>query len=258
MNNILLKCNNVDFYYRDDQILNSVNLDIKEGDFICIIGPNGAGKSTLLKILCGILSPKKGEILIKGKKLSEYSRRKLSAIITYVPQETAILFPYTVNEIVLMGRSPYLSVFQSETETDITIVEEAMKEAKVWEFKDRYFNQLSTGEKQRVILASALAQEPEILLLDEPTSNMDPKYKRMFMNILKKLDYKKTVIFVSHDLNLALNNFKNLILLKNGSIACKGNTDEILKENILSNVFETSFIIDKNDNRILISPEYVE
>ena len=255
MNDILLKASNIRFNYQERPVLDSVNMDIRTGDFAALIGPNGAGKTTFLKILCGILTQRTGDVLIKGEKLENYTRKDLSKIITYVPQETPVSFPYKVGEIVLMGRTPYLSAFESESEEDMDKVEQAMKQANVWELKERYFSQLSSGEKQRVILASALAQEPEILLLDEPTSNMDPKYRKLFIKILKSLK-GITILFTSHNLNMTFNNFDNIFVLNRGKIVFSGTKENALQEKILPEVFETDFIIERRDNRILISPDY--
>lgn len=255
MNKSILKSSQINFYYQTRPVLDSVNLDIKTGNFTALIGPNGAGKTTLLKILCGILTPHSGDVFIKGRNLENYSRKDLSKIVTYVPQETPVSFPYMVGEIVLMGRTPYLSAFETESEKDIEKVEQAMKQTRIWDLKERYFNQLSSGEKQRVILASALAQEPEILLLDEPTSNMDPKYRKLFITILKSLK-NITILFTSHNLNMTFNNFENIIVLNRGKIVFSGTKENALQKDILPEVFETDFFIERKEKRILISPDY--
>ncbi|MFC1725910.1 ABC transporter ATP-binding protein [candidate division KSB1 bacterium] len=255
MNNKIIECKNIDFLYQDRPVINSLDLEIERGNYTAIIGPNGSGKTTLLKLLCGILKPDKGEIFIKGEKINSYHRKELAKILTYVPQETSINFPYTVGEIVLMGRTPYISPFETESKEDIQKVEEAMNSAEIWNLKDRYYDQLSSGEKQRVVLASALAQEPEILLLDEPTSNMDPKYRKIFLSILRKLS-DKTIIFVSHNLNLTFNSFENIIIVNKGKIEYSGEKSGLLTNGILSRVFETEFLIEQKNGKILISPDY--
>ena len=255
MNDKIIECRKIDFLYQDRPVINSLDLEIEGGSYTAVIGPNGSGKTTLLKLLCGILKPDNGDIFVKGKNIEKFHRKDLAKILTYVPQETSINFPYTVGEIVLMGRTPYISPFETESKEDIQKVEEAMKNAEIWHLRDRYYDQLSSGEKQRVVLASALAQEPEILLLDEPTSNMDPKYRKIFLNILRKLT-DKTIIFVSHNLNLTFNSFENIIIINKGKIAYSGGKSGLLSNGILSNVFETDFLIEKRNGKILISPDY--
>jgi iron complex transport system ATP-binding protein len=236
----MINIKSLSFAYSEEVVVNEVSFSISDGEFVGIIGPNGAGKSTLLKLMDGILHPKMGKIQLKEKLLDEYSRKQLAKMIGFVPQNFTTAFSYSVNDVVLMGRYPHLSAFSSESAEDYKIVEKSMKSTDVWQFKQRQFGNLSGGEKQRVVLASALAQEPQILLLDEPTSSLDIKYQYQFYNILQELQQSSglTIVVVTHDINLAARYCRRLILLKNGKLVDDGTPEKVITKEIMESVYE--------------------
>lgn len=231
---------NLSFAYLEELVVDRVSLSIADGEFVGIIGPNGAGKSTLLKLIDGILQPKEGEIKLQSKPLHEYTRRQMAKMIGFVPQNFSTAFSYSVNDIVLMGRYPHLSAFASESANDYRIAERSMQSTDVWQLRQRQFGELSGGEKQRVVLASALAQEPQILLLDEPTSSLDIKYQYQFYSILQQLQQSRglTIVVVTHDINLAARYCGRLILLKNGKVVDDGAPEKVITKKMMESVYE--------------------
>jgi iron complex transport system ATP-binding protein len=251
-----IQVENLDFAYDSEPILKNISLSIKKGDFIGLIGPNGSGKSTLLKLMGGILNCPDNAILINEHRINAINKKELARAITWVPQEHPIVFPYTIQEIVLMGRHPYLSPLSFEGEEDYKIALKAMETTQTLQFSDRYFNEISGGEKQRVMLASAITQEPEVMLLDEPTSALDLKYQVQILNILNQLNKEKniTLILAMHDLNLASRYCRRLILLNDGSIVCDGTPEEVLKKEIIENVYGVNVNLHNLDGDILVHP----
>ncbi|MFC1517731.1 ABC transporter ATP-binding protein, partial [Candidatus Margulisiibacteriota bacterium] len=199
----MLKVNNLNFSYnRGKPVINNVSLEIKAADFIGIIGPNGSGKTTLLKLLSGLLQSDSGEILVKNKSLHSYSVYELAKLRAFVPQENHLEFDFSVEEIVWMGRSPYADLWGIEKGKDK--VEQALQNCELLELKNRNARTLSGGEWQRVVLAKALVQDTEIIMLDEPTHFLDIYYQLQSLRKLKELNRAgKTIIAVFHDLNLA-------------------------------------------------------
>jgi len=236
----MITIKNLSFAYSDEPVVDKVTFSIEESEFVGIIGPNGAGKSTLLKLMDGILPLQAGEIQLQNKPLQEYARKQLAKLIGFVPQNFTTAFSYSVNDIVLMGRYPHLSSFSSENIKDHQIVERSMKSTDVWHFRQRQFEELSGGEKQRVVLASALAQEPQILLLDEPTSSLDIKYQQQFYSILQELQQSRglTIVVVTHNINLAAHYCRRLILLKSGKIIADGTAEKVITKKMMESVYE--------------------
>ena len=251
-----LEVENLDFAYDSEPILKNISLSIEKGDFIGLIGPNGSGKSTLLKLMGGILNCPDNAIRINEHPINAINKKKLARAITWVPQEHPLVFPYTIQEIVLMGRHPYLPPLSFEGEEDYTIARKAMETTQTLQFSDRYFNEISGGEKQRVMLASAITQEPEVMLLDEPTSALDLKYQVQILNILNQLNEEKniTLILAMHDLNLASRYCRRLILLNDGAIVCDGTPEEVLKKEIIENVYGVNVSLHNLDGDILVHP----
>lgn len=257
--NPLLKIDAISFAYEKEPVVREVSLDIQAGEFLGIIGPNGSGKSTLLKLIAGILPPDSREVYFRGRPLKSYPRKKLAQSMAWIPQEQNMPFAFKVAEVVMMGRHPYLSAFSFETENDFTIVERAMEQTQTIRFAERRFNEISGGEKQRVMLASAIAQEPEVMLLDEPTSALDLKYQVELLKILKDLNLQRkvTVVLAMHDLHLASKFCRRLVLLKDGRVVCDGPPEDILQKKILEDVYEVPVKIfrDESDGSFMISPE---
>lgn len=234
-------------YDRED-ILKGISFSVEEGSFLGIIGPNGAGKTTLFRAIARVLKPYRGEILYKERALSRIPRRDLAREVAVLPQVLSITFSYSVEEFVLMGRFPYLGRLEKEKKVDLEIVERAMALADVLSLRERKVWELSGGERQRVILAQALAQEPELLLLDEPTAHLDIGHQIEILDLVRRLNREKevTVIMVSHDLNLASEYCDDLILLREGEIYQRGSPEEVLSYVHIEAVYETVVVVKKS------------
>lgn len=256
----ILSVKGLSFSYNQDRILDDVSFAIEEGAFVSILGPNGAGKSTLVNVISKVLKDFKGNIRVGGTDIRTMTSRELARMVAVVPQYTSPSFSFTVEEMVMMGRHPYISRFGGESPDDIRTVREVMKKTKITEFAERKFTQLSGGEKQRVVTAQALAQDSPILLLDEPTSHLDINFQIEFMNLFMKLNREegKTVIGVFHDINLALQNDSLIMLLKDGSIFGFGRAEEVINRQNLRSVFHSDVFVGKNPvtQKIYVSPVF--
>lgn len=212
----------VSFGYAAELLFRDFSLTVADGEFFGVIGPNGSGKTTLLRLIAALLLPAQGEVVIKGNALSRYSRRALARIIGFMPQENHFAFDFTVEEVVMMGRNPYLRRFQLPTKTDRERVRAAMEFTDTIALRDKGINQISGGERQRVVLARTLTQEPQILLLDEPASHLDIAHQRQLLSILTRLNQQGiTIVFLAHDLNLAALACQRILLLDKGKpVAC--------------------------------------
>lgn len=231
----IIQLRNLQWKYGSKMILNNITLNIEKGKFYSIIGPNGSGKTTLLKTIAKILEPQKDMIWIEEIDLVKLSRRDLSKKMASVPQSTEVNFEFSCREIVMMGRAPYLKRFETEGRKDIEIVKEAMEMTNTWELRNKSIRELSGGERQRVIVARAIAQQPELLLLDEPISHLDIHHQIRLLNQIRTFNQQRkfTVIAVLHDLNLSARYSDELILLHEGEIISFGIPEEVLtRENI--------------------------
>lgn len=253
-----MRIKGLNFAYETEPVIKNVALDIHPGDFVGIIGPNGSGKSTLLKLMLGILPGQSGEIFYKNHPLADYKRKHLARLISWIPQENPLVFPFKVSEIVLMGRHPYSSALVFENQEDYRIAGEAMELTRTAQFADRSFNEISGGEKQRVMIASAIAQQSEMMLLDEPTSALDIKYQMEILKILQRLnqDNNLTLVMTMHDLHLASKFCRKLVLLDEGRIAQEGGPVEVLREDIIEKVYGVKVTMIKNpdDGSWIVSP----
>jgi len=243
----LIEINNVCFSF-EQQVLKNININIERGKFYTILGPNGSGKTTLLRILSKSLNMEKGEISIDGKDLTQIKANTLAKEMAVVPQSTEIEFNFSVQDIVLMGRTPHISRFCSESEKDVEIAMTAMKSTNTWELRNKSINTLSGGEKQRVVVARAIAQETEIILLDEPISHLDIHHQIEIMNQLKQLNQNKniTIIAVLHDLNIAAAYGDHMILMHDRGVYKDGVPEEVLTEDIIKKVYGLEVYITKN------------
>ena len=210
------------FGYRERLLFDGFNLDVEAGEFLGVIGPNGAGKSTLLKLVAGLLRPRRGSVRILERELREVGRAEAARTIGVVLQENPFAFDYTVADVVMMGRNPYLGRFQSPGKQDRKVVADALEFVDALFLRDEHINAISAGERQRVVLARALAQEPQILLLDEATSHLDIAHQQMIAGILVELNRQgRTIVLLSHDLNLAALYCSRILLLDKGrAVAC--------------------------------------
>jgi iron complex transport system ATP-binding protein len=233
-----IESRNLSFAYKDRPVLQSISMSVARSEMVGVLGPNGSGKTTLLKVLSGILHGR-GEVELNGKGIERYGRRELSKLFAVVPQESRINFPYTVAEIVMMGRACYHSAFALESEEDLDVGRESMELTDCLFLSNRYLHELSGGEKQRVMIARALAQAPEVLLLDEPSAFLDLKHQVQVFELLRRLNSERglTIVAALHDLNLAALFFPRLIMLHQGQIHRDGTPTEVLTEETIEEVY---------------------
>ncbi|MDE2525451.1 MAG: ABC transporter ATP-binding protein [Methanocorpusculum sp.] len=214
--------------YGDHKVLRDLSLAVEEGRFIGILGPNGCGKTTFLRALSRILEPVSGVVMIEGMDVAAYDTRALARILGCVRQETDVAFPFTVREIVLMGRHPHIGRLAPLGEADLSIADEAMRRTNTLHLADKLITEVSGGERQRVLIARTLAQQPKILLLDEPTSHLDINHQLEILSLIQELTPKITVVGVFHDFNLASYFCDRLILMSAGQIVAAGTPAEVL------------------------------
>ncbi|MDD4238415.1 MAG: heme ABC transporter ATP-binding protein [Desulfotomaculaceae bacterium] len=234
--------------YGTAKVLDGLTFSFEKGSFTGIIGPNGSGKSTLLRCISRVLKPTGGAVLLDDRDLYELNPREVAQKMAVVPQETAVNFSFTVEEIIMMGRSPHLGRFQTESEKDFALVNRVMELTNTRHLACRPITAISGGERQRVIVAKALAQEPEIILLDEPTSHLDINHQVEILNLLRRLNREEnaTVVVVFHDLNLAAQYCDSLLLMQKGRIYILGKPEKVLTADNIKEVYGTSVLIRKH------------
>jgi iron complex transport system ATP-binding protein len=244
----LIEVRSISFQYRKDWVLRDISFQIEKGDFIGIIGPNGSGKTTLLKILSHELTPQNGSVLFQGVPLKKLGRPEIARRIAVVPQETHFLFPFTVLEIVLMGRTPYLGHHLFESEKDLRSATRAMEQTETLSLADRPIDELSGGERKRVFIARALAQEPEVMLLDEPTANLDIHHQIDFLDLLATLNRETglTILMASHDINVASEFCRSLLLLHGGAFYKMGPPGEVITRESVEGVYGCDVWVDQH------------
>ncbi len=246
-------------YVKDRLILNDVNLSIKKGEIVSLLGPNGSGKTTLLKCINGMLIPERGNIFFEGKNILKMKREEIAKNICYVPQEHKAVFPYTVLDVVLLGRIPYLGIFSTPGEGDIKKCIEILKLIGTENLADRSYTQLSGGERKLCLIARALSQDAECILCDEPTAHLDLKHSTEILNVIKELNKKKklTAIIIIHDPNLAVV-VDRVILLKNGKLFADGTPQEIITEKNIRDAYECEVCCISKDRTNFIHPKIRE
>ncbi|MFA5096089.1 MAG: ABC transporter ATP-binding protein [Candidatus Omnitrophota bacterium] len=244
----LLKIDNLNGGYYGQDIIRGVSLDIERGDFMGIIGPNGSGKTTLLRLCSRILAIRAGGIYFDKADIARMGLKEFCRKVAFVAQDISGSFSLSVAELVLMGRIPHLKRLQFETKKDLAIAEEALALTGSAGLKDKMINELSAGERQRVIIARALAQEPVLLLLDEPTSHLDIGHQIQIMDLLKKLNHRNnlTIVMVLHDLNLASAYCNRICLLDGGKISREGAPEEVLTYQNIEAVYKTIVVVNVN------------
>jgi iron complex transport system ATP-binding protein len=227
------------------EALRGVSLSVAAGEFVGVLGPNGSGKSTLVKALSRVLRPASGRVLLDGADVWRLGPRAVARKVAVVPQDAPAPFDFTALEVVLMGRSPHLSRLAAEGVEDLRIAREAMERTDTWAFAGRPITQLSGGERQRVTLARALAQEPRLLLLDEPTSHLDLGYQMETLERLAALNAESgtTLLAVLHDLNLAAAFCARVVLLSEGRIVADGSPDAVLTQERLRDVYRVEVLV---------------
>jgi iron complex transport system ATP-binding protein len=229
--------------------LRDVSLTVGRGEMVSVVGPNGSGKSTLLRVLSGVLAPMAGSVRLAGRDLAAYPRRRLARMTAVVPQATSLDFPFPIEEVVLMGRAPHLGRLGFPGERDLSVAREAMARTGVDHLGGRALQDLSGGERQRVIIARALVQEPEILLLDEPTSHLDIRHQVEIYDLMAELNAERgiTVVSVLHDLNLAAMYFNRVAVLSEGTVHSIGQTEKVLTYQTIKAVYGTEVYVALND-----------
>lgn len=238
------------FRYNGTDVLKNISFEIKEGSFVLLLGRNGSGKSTLLKLIAGILKPQKGKIEIYGKDINRLSYNHRAKMIGFLPQTHNTFFPYRAEEVVITGRASH--ILYSPKEEDRRKALEAMERVGVFELKDKPYNQLSGGERQLVMIARVLAQEPKIILLDEPLTFLDICNQIRFFSLVKEmLSHKLTVVMVMHDLITAAKFNADYIMLSDGEIVAAGNRSILTKDNI-RRVFNVEAFFDEKRGEISI------
>ncbi len=230
----------ISFAFNARPVLNRISLSIAAGERAAVIGPNGVGKTTLLKLMSGVLTPTQGSVLLVGRPLASISRRELARKIAVVPQEFVVPFAFTARELVELGRTPHLDFLAGVGAADRHAVDRAMELSDTVALADRIFNELSGGERQRLMIAMAVAQEPEILLLDEPTQQLDITRQAEILDLVAGLNRHQslTVVTAIHDLNLAARYFERIIVLHGGSVLADGPPADVLSGNLLQEAFE--------------------
>lgn len=244
----ILTLDTVGYSYGTHRALEDIDLVVGARELVGILGPNGSGKSTLLKIMDGLLKPDKGRVALKGRPMGSFRRNALARRVAFVAQEHVFRFSFTVLEVVLMGRAPHLKRLQFEGERDLAIALQALKAMDAEQLADRSIHELSGGEKQRVLIARALAQEPEIILLDEPTAFLDIKYKMEIFELISSLVGQKevSVVAVTHDIDLASLYCDRLIILEKGRLFSAGTPAEVVTSESISAAYDCRVMVDRN------------
>lgn len=236
-----LVADRIEFAYPGRPLFREFSFSLAEGEFAGLIGPNGSGKTTLLKILTGLLPASSGQVRLFGEKIGRLSERSRARRMAVVPQESRILFDFSVMEVALMGRFAHLGLLGIETREDVETARRCLAEVDMEGAGNRLLNELSSGERQRVLIARALAQEPQVILLDEPTSFLDLKHRLQIYEILRRLNRERgiAILTISHDLNLAARYCGTLWLIREGRLAASGSPGEVITPSVIREVYGT-------------------
>lgn len=254
--NKLINVKNISFTYDKRKIFENISFSLKKGDVMCILGPNGTGKTTLIKCLNRLHDINSGEIFLENQNINSLSFREISKYIGYIPQNHTPTFPFQVMDVVLMGRAPYINLTDHPKDKDIKIAKNALKDLGIYSLKDKEYTKLSGGERQLVFLARILAQQPDILLLDEPTSHLDFGNQIKFLEIIDKLASKGlSIIMSSHFPDHAFISSNKVAIMKNGTFIDSGVPDEVITEDNLKNAYNIDVkLIELNENRKISVP----
>ncbi|MCX8110538.1 MAG: heme ABC transporter ATP-binding protein [Syntrophorhabdaceae bacterium] len=245
---VMLSIENVSFSYAKKEVIHNISLKIEEGEFVGIIGPNGSGKSTLLKISAGFLKPDKGEVYFLGRDIKEYDTKELARHIATLPQSVEVFFPHNVEDFIAMGRYPHIRRgFFKEKEKERELINDIMETMDIQYMEGRRITDLSEGERQRVFLAQCIAQDPVLLLLDEPVSHFDIRYQIKTLETLENLNKDgMTVVIVLHDLNLASEFCTRIVLMSEGKIYKEGSPHDVLTFQNIEEIYRTVVIVKEN------------
>lgn len=262
----MLRADTVSFRYDTAEVLHGISLGLSNAGLTGVLGPNGSGKTTLLRLMGGLQTPSTGRITLDDRDLSTYPRGMLARRMATVPQETYLAFDYSVLEVVLMGRYPHLTTFAIESPTDLGYAADALAATGTLDLAARSFTTLSGGEKQRVVIASALAQlytadetEPgsKVLLLDEPTASLDLAYQLEIASLIRKLNAMGIAILIStHDLTLAASVCRDLVLLREGRVLATGPTQDVLTESMVRSLYGVDAVVTRHPvtDHVLVIP----
>jgi iron complex transport system ATP-binding protein len=244
----ILKVNNLCIDFENREILKNISLHVKQGEILGVIGPNGSGKTTLFRSICGSLKPKSGNVIFNDKDISEYSAGEISKNISAIPQMVQILYPFTVEEFVLMGRFPHSGRYGYSQEKDYAVMNRVIEMTDIGSIRNRRMSELSGGERQRVIIAQGFVQEANFMMLDEPTAHLDIYHQVQLLNLLDKYNNEcgVTILVVLHDLNLAASYCDRLVLMKKGAIYKEGSVAEVLTYQNIEEVYQTPVIVKEN------------
>jgi len=244
----MIKIDKLSCGYTNHEVIKNISLQIIKGSFVGIIGKNGTGKTTLLKSLVGLLKPFSGNIFIDDIDIYKIKKAVLAKKIAFMPQTMQFDFPFSVKDFIMFGRYPYMNMFKLASTEDFNIVKEVMEFTNVTQFCDRNINELSGGEKQKVLMAQTLSQKTDIIALDEPTSHLDIGSQASIFKILRMLNekYNKTIITTIHDLNLAGEFCSHLILLDNGTVFNSGTSQDVLNYQDIEKVYDTTVVVKTN------------
>lgn len=235
--------------------LRIAGLTFAEARVTAVVGPNGAGKSTLLKCLASVLPPGRGTVFVNGRDLSGLAGKDRARLVGYVPQEPAFTFNYDVLDFVLMGRAAFIPVLSSPGRQDVEAAKEALRFVGLADFERRPFFELSSGERRLVLIARTLAQRPEVLLLDEPTTFLDPRHETEIMDLVRRLaaEMRKTVVVTLHALDMAVKYAHDMVFMKGGAVVSSGPTEEVLSESLLRSVYDIDMgIVDAGGRRLIV------
>jgi iron complex transport system ATP-binding protein len=248
---VALQTQNVDFSYYNGLVLRDVSLELRRGELVALLGPNGSGKTTLLKVLSGLLRPRRGRVLLDGQDVQRLGRRQIARRVAMVPQELEMPFGFTAYEMVMLGRTPHVRPLAGASAHDRQVVTEQMRLTGTADLAGRPFNELSGGERQRVVVAMALAQQPQVLLLDEPVVHLDISHQLEILELIKSLNRTRdlTVLATMHDLNLAALYFDRLMLLERGQVVADGTPERVLVEERIRQVFGATVQVQEHPTR---------
>jgi iron complex transport system ATP-binding protein len=244
----MIEAKNISVRFGDREVLRDVSLVAEGGSVVALLGPNGAGKTTLVRTLNGSVSRSGGEVIVDGRPLESMSRREIARSIAVVAQENETKFPITVREFVLAGRFARGSAFGWETKADIDAAHKALEDCDLGNFADRVMNELSGGERQRVVLARALAAETPVLLLDEPTANLDLSHQALMFKLVRRRCTNRggAAVVITHDLNLASEFADKAVLLRDGRVVASGTAGDVLTNANLKNAYDVDVLLDAN------------
>ncbi len=239
MNTMAIKMNRVTFSYSNGAVLRDVDLCIEKGEMVGLLGPNGAGKTTLIRLVSGILAARQGEVQIDGVDTKKLKRSAIAREVAVVPQQFNVPFAYKVEEVVMLGRTPFMKPWRDLSAKDRDVVVHTMDTVGIGRMAKRCFSELSGGERQKVVLAMALAQETGLLLLDEPTAHLDISHQVEILELLTNMNEKGhlTIVAAMHDLNLASAYFRRLVLLKDGAVIADGSPGQVLTSSTIGSAY---------------------